>query len=149
MSRSSRIAAISMVPAVLCLGISIAWGSGIEPGLWKITSRTESGGMIGPPHTSSKCLTAAEASDVATTFSPVGHTVNSTCAPIERSFDGKALNWRLVCKGQLDMELDGKFNFDSSRHYTASVHSKAVMLGRTMVDSVQMLDAQWVSACPQ
>ncbi len=126
---------------------SIARAEGIEPGLWKITSRTQTGGVIGPPHLSSKCLTADEAKDVPTTFSPVPRTVNSECAPIERKFDGQKLTWRLVCKGQLNMELDGEFSFDSPRHYTGTVRSKAEMAGQTMIDSQQTMEAQWISAC--
>jgi Protein of unknown function (DUF3617) len=130
-----------------CLSISAAGAGGVEPGLWKITSRTQTGGVIGPPHVSSKCLSAKEASDVPTTFSPVARTVNSACAPIERSYDGKKLNWRLICKGELNMELKGEFIFDTPRHYTAVVQSKADMLGHTMVDSQETLEAYWVSEC--
>ena len=55
--------------------------------------------------------------------------MNSVCAPIERSLDGDKLTWRLVCKGQLDMELTGEFTFDSPHHYTATVQTKAAMAG--------------------
>ncbi len=131
---------------------SVAWApvacaDGIEPGLWKIITRTATGGVIGPPHESSKCLTAAQTGDLATTFSPVAGTVNSVCAPIERSLVGPRLIWRLVCKGQLDMELTGEFNFDSPHHYTATVQTKAAMAGTPMVDSQNTLEGQWQSAC--
>jgi hypothetical protein len=122
---------------------------GIEPGLWQVISRTQTGGVIGPPHESSKCLTPQDVADLATTFSPVSRTVNSTCAPIERSLTGPRLTWRLTCKGQLDMELTGEFNFDSPRHYTATVQSKAAMAGMPMVDSQENIEARWLSACPQ
>jgi hypothetical protein len=135
--------------AVLALTISFASAAGIEPGLWKITTRTQTGGVIGPPHLSSKCLTAAEAQDIPTTFSPLARTVNSECGAIQRSFDGQKLTWRLVCKGQLDMELSGEFKFDTPRHYTATVRSKAAMLGQTMIDSQETLEAQWMSSCAQ
>jgi len=130
------------------LAASAAFAAEIEPGLWKITSRTQTGGVIGPPHESSKCLTAAEARDLATTFSPIPSTVNSVCAPIERSLAGEKLNWRLICKGQLDMELTGEFIFDDPHHYSATMRTKAAMAGMTMVDSQDTLEAQWVSPCP-
>jgi hypothetical protein len=139
----------SFVTFAVLIGIASAAlaADGIDPGLWKITQRTETGGVIGPPHESSKCLTADEARDLATTFSPVAGTVNSVCAPIERNLTGQRLNWRLVCKGQLDMELTGEFNFDSPHHYTATVRTKASMAGTPMVDSQNTLEAEWVSAC--
>jgi len=135
--------------AALVLVASAALADEIEPGLWKITTRTETGGVIGPPHESSKCLTAAETKDLATTFSPVAGTVNSICAPIDRSLSGRRLSWRLVCKGQLDMELTGEFNFDSPHHYSGTVRTKAVIAGMPMVDSQNTLEAEWVSMCSQ
>jgi Protein of unknown function (DUF3617) len=131
------------------LGNSTGLADGIEPGLWQVISRTQTGGVIGPPHQSSKCLTAPEVADLATTFSPASRTVNSTCAPIERNFNGSRLIWRVTCRGQLDMELTGEFNFDSPRHYTATVQSKAAMAGTPMVDSQENIEARWLSACPQ
>ena len=127
---------------------SLVLADGIDAGLWKITSRTETGGVIGPPHESSKCLPREAVNDIAGTFSPDAHTINSVCAPIDMTYTGKKLTWRLVCKGQLNMELDGEFNFDTTHHYTATVRSKASMAGQIMIDSQQMIEAQWVSECP-
>jgi hypothetical protein len=125
---------------------SPAFADGIEPGLWKITALTKSEGTVSPPHESAKCLTADETRDLATTFSPVPRTINSECAPIERTLDGGKLNWRLVCKGQLNVELTGAFNFDSAHHYTATVRTHADMAGQT-IDSLDLLEGQWMSAC--
>jgi hypothetical protein len=133
--------------AALVLAVSVAHADEIEPGLWKITTRTETGGVIGLPHESSKCLTAEETHDLATTFSPVAGTINSICAPIERSLSGPRLSWRLACKGQLDMELSGDFNFDSPHHYSGTVRTKAAMAGMPMVDSQNTIEADWVSEC--
>jgi hypothetical protein len=135
------------VIAAMIVAVPAAYADGIDPGLWKIVSRTATGGVIGPPHESSKCLSAAQAGDLAITFSPVAATTNSVCDPIERKLEGGRLTWRLTCKGQLDMELTGEFNFDSPRHYTATEQTKAEMGGRPMVDSQITLEGQWVSAC--
>ena len=83
----------------------------------------------------------------ATTFSMVPATVNSDCAPIERSLNGGRLSWRLVCKGQINMELTGEFIFDSPHHYSGTVRTKASMAGMPMVDSQNTLEGQWVSEC--
>src|ERR1700691_4704660 len=125
---------------MLALGATVALADGIEPGLWKIINRTQTGGVIGPPHESSKCLTADQTRDLATTFSPISRTENSVCAPIERNLIGEKLTWRLICKGQLDMELNGEFTFDSPHHYTATVRTKATMAGMKMVDSQDNLE---------
>lgn len=146
--RLARPTACGLVVAC-ALAASAGLADGIEPGLWHVISRTQTGGVIGPPHESSKCLTAQDVADLATTFSPVSRTVNSTCGPIERSLSSSRLTWRLTCRGQLDMELTGEFNFDSPRHYTAIVQSKAAMAGMPMVDSQENIEARWLSACPQ
>ena len=133
--------------AAVLLTASGAFADEIEPGLWRVTTRTETGGVIGPPHESSKCLTAEQTHDLATTFSPVPSTVNSVCAPIERSLVKRRLSWRQVCKGQLDMELTGDFNFDSPHHYSGTVRTKASMAGMQMVDSQNTLEGEWISEC--
>jgi hypothetical protein len=137
-----------LAAVVLATAATVALADGIEPGLWKITSRTATGGVIGPPHESSKCLTAEETHDLPTTFSPTPRTINSVCSPIERNFNGEKLSWRLVCKGQLNMELTGDFDFDTPHHYTATMRTTAEMAGMKMVDSQNTLEAEWVSACP-
>jgi hypothetical protein len=142
-------AAILAALAVLPAGAGPGQADGIQPGLWRITGRTQTGGVIGPPHESSKCLSPQEASDVATAFTPIPRTVNSECGPIERKLEGPLLNWRLVCKGQLNMELTGEFDFDTPRHYTGKVNTKAEMAGMPMVDSQDTIEGQWVSDCPQ
>jgi hypothetical protein len=138
---------IALPLAALVLLSTAASADGIDPGLWKIISRMETGGVIGPPHESSKCLTAEQTSDLGTTFSPVPSTVNSVCAPIERKLTGDKLTWHLVCKGQLNMELIGEFTFDNPHHYSATVQTKAQMAGMPLVDSQQTLEGQWVSEC--
>jgi hypothetical protein len=135
----------------ICLGLAAhAHADGIEAGLWRIITRNQSGGVTAPPVTSTKCLTAEQVQDLGVAFSPIPQQIiNSTCAPIERSMVGPKLTWHLVCKGQIDMDLSGEFNFDSPHHYTATVRSKAAMAGTPMVDSENLLEGQWISACPQ
>ena len=133
----------------IALAATAVLADGIDPGLWRIISRTQTGGVIGPPHESSKCLTAEETRDLGASFSPIPRTINSVCAPIERTLNGPLLNWRLVCKGQLDMELSGEFNFDSRHHYIGIVRTKAEMAGMPMVNSQDTIEGQWVSECSQ
>jgi hypothetical protein len=140
-------AVAGVVAAWLALAAPAARADGIAPGLWRIVSRTETGGVIGPRHESSRCLTADDVRDPATTFSPTPDTQNSTCTPIEKNLNGQKLTWRLVCKGQLDMEESGEFQFDGALHYTATVRTKATVAGRTMVDSQDTIEARWVSEC--
>ena len=137
------------VVTALAVQVAIAHADGIDPGLWKIVTTTKTRGESGPPNESSKCLTADDTRDLATTFSPISRTVNSTCEPIQRTLTGTQLNWRLTCKGQLDMELTGEFNFDSPHHYTGTLRSNARIAGVPMIDSESTIEGQWISACLQ
>jgi hypothetical protein len=147
MSLVHRLALPIAAAAILAATLSLACGEGIQAGLWKLTTTVETGGMTGPPRDTFKCLTAEQVKDLSATFSPQATTINSICAPIERTFDGQKLHFHLICKGQLDMELTGAFDFDSARHYTGTVEAKASMAGQTMPGSLQKVDAQWVSEC--
>ena len=136
------------VAAVLVAHASTAFADGIEPGLWKIFSRIETNGVIGPQQESTKCLTPEQTGDLAVTFSPAPRTINSECVAIERTLDGDRLKWKLVCKGQLDMELTGDYKFRDGRQYAGIVRTRTAMGGRPMSDTVTTLYAERVSDCP-
>jgi hypothetical protein len=140
------VVAVSGAFAALALSVSAARADGIAPGLWRVVTQSKAEGMVSAPHESAKCLTEDETKDLATTFSPVPRMINSECAPIERKLEGGKLDWRLVCKGQLNVELTGAFNFDSEHHYTATVRTHAEIGGQVM-DTLDMLEGRWVSAC--
>ena len=138
---------VASTAAAVVLAGSVACAEGVAPGLWRIISRTETGGVIGPPHESSRCLTEDQARDLATTFVPPPSADNASCTPIERSVSGQKLTWHVTCRGQLDMEQAGEFTFDSPHHYTATTRTRATVSGKTMIDSQDTLEGQWVSEC--
>ena len=121
----------------------------IEPGQWKVTATTVMNGAAVPPQVKLRCLTPEQAGDVAKTFGPVSGTVNSTCEPAEPETTGRNLKWHLQCKGQLDLDVLGDFNFDSANHYTAIVSSKGVIAGRVISDVKTELEGERIGECPQ
>ena len=121
----------------------------IEPGQWKVTSNTVMNGAAAPPQVKARCITSEQAGDVATTFGPVSGTINSTCERTEFEPTGRMLKWRLQCRGQLDMDVAGSFNFDSSLHYTATITSKGRMAGSLISDVKTELEGERVSDCQQ
>jgi len=145
-SVKAAVVAVSSAFVALAFSAPAAQADGIAPGLWRVTTQSKAEGMVGAPHDSAKCLTEDETKDLATTFSPVPRMINSECAPIERKLEGGKLDWHLVCKGQLNVELTGAFNFDSEHHYTATVRTHAEIGGQTM-DTLDVLEGRWVSAC--
>ena len=148
MTMRALLALCVLVLCVLALWVAPAGADIIEQGLWKIITRIDSGGVAGPPQSTEKCLTSAQAGDVATTFSPAPRMVNSECGTIERSIDGTRLRWKLVCTGQLDMELTGDYMFIDLQHYAATIWTRTAMAGRLMSETRTTLYAERVSECP-
>jgi len=124
-----------------------AAADGIEPGLWQITESIIMNGNRTPSQTRTRCLSAEQAGDTATTFSPEYRTVNSDCERAEFSSTASRLKWRMLCKGQLDMDVSGDFTFDTPKHYTAKIESKGSMGGRTMVETSVSIDGEHLGEC--
>jgi hypothetical protein len=121
----------------------------IEPGQWKVTSTTLMNGAVSPSGVKARCLTPEQAGDVAKTFGPVSGTVNSTCEPAVSEVAGRTLKWHLQCRGQLDLDVLGSFNFDSPSHYTATVSSKGRMAGQLISDVKTEIEGERVGDCQQ
>ncbi len=133
--------------SAFALAATAGLADGIAPGLWRITSRTETGGVIGPPHESLRCFSPSQASDVVATFVPAAGADSTSCTPAEHNLRGGKLSWRLACRGQTNMEQSGEYIFDGPRHYTATVQTRAAVSGATMIDAQDRLEGQWVSEC--
>lgn len=138
-----------VVTCGVALWATQASADGIQPGLWKIISRTEANGAVSPSRESSKCFTAEQAKDLVATFSPAPMTINSECGKLESSLEGDRLKWKLVCKGQLNMAIAGDYTFREQHEYAGIVRTTTSMGGMPMSDSVTTLYAERVSDCPQ
>jgi hypothetical protein len=121
----------------------------IEPGQWKVSTNTTMNGSTQPPQAKMRCITADQAADVAKTFGPVSGTVNSTCETPQSEMNGRVLKWRLQCRGTLDVDVEGQFNFDGPRHYSATVTSKGRMAGQLISDVKSELEGERVGECAQ
>ena len=137
-----------LVMSALALLAAPARADIMEPGLWKIISRIETGGAPSPSQQSVKCVTSAQAKDVVATFSPAPRMINSECGAIEHNLEGTRLRWKLLCTGQLDMELTGDYTFIDPQHYAATVWTRMAMAGRLMSETRTTLYAERVSECP-
>ena len=120
----------------------------IEPGQWKVTSTTVINGVVQPTQAKGRCISAEQAADVAKTFGPVSSTINSTCEAPDIKTTERTLTWRLKCRGQLDADVAGEFNFDSRHHYTAMVTSQGRMAGALVSDVKTGLEGERVGDCP-
>src|SRR5580692_997177 len=70
-------AALAGAALLAFVGTSPAAADGIAAGEWKLTETMVMNGNKTPPQTRTRCLSAEQAGDTATTFSPEYRTVNS------------------------------------------------------------------------
>jgi hypothetical protein len=140
---------MALLCALAVLTVAAAAENLIEPGQWKITTNTLMNGAPMPPQVKARCLTPEQAGDVGKTFGAAIDTVNSSCERTEYQASGRTLKWRLQCKGQIDMDVSGDFNFDSPVHYTATILTKGWMAGSLMSDVKTELTGERVSECQQ
>ena len=124
-----------------------AAADGIEPGLWQITETIVMNGNRTPPQTKERCLSAEQAGDTAKTFSPEYRTVNSDCERAEFSSTASHLRWRMLCKGQLNMDVSGDFDFDTPKHYSAKIESRGSTGGQTMVETSVAIVGEHLGEC--
>ncbi|HML13040.1 MAG TPA: DUF3617 family protein, partial [Xanthobacteraceae bacterium] len=126
-ARSSAIAALLLAAAAHARA-----ADPLEPGLWKVVASVNMNGLQGPAETKTRCLTPADARDLERTFAPEYRVQGSTCERADVAWSGQKLSWRIQCTGALSMEVAGTYEFDSPRHYTGAVTTRAEMAGREM-----------------
>jgi hypothetical protein len=148
-SKSASAAALIFALGLFCGAAAPlpAVADGIEPGLWQITETIIMNGNRTPSQMRTRCLSAEQAGDTAATFSPEYRTVNSDCERAEFSSTASRLKWRMLCKGQLDMDVSGDFSFDTPKHYSAKIESKGSVAGRTMVETSVTIDGEHMGEC--
>jgi hypothetical protein len=135
------------VAALLGAGATGAAADGIAPGEWKLTETVIMNGAKAPPNVRTRCLSPEQAGDTAATFSPEYRTVNSGCERAEFSSTATALRWRMLCTGQMDMDVAGDFNFDTPTHYTATIVSKGAIAGREFVNTSVSIEGEHIGDC--
>src|ERR1700674_6006418 len=69
--------------ALALIGLGAAHADGVQPGLWRVITKTEINGVVGPDQQTMRCLRPEDVSDLDVTFSPQARTVNSTCERVE------------------------------------------------------------------
>ncbi|MES1156126.1 MAG: DUF3617 family protein, partial [Pseudorhodoplanes sp.] len=120
----------------------------IEAGLWKVTTNLIMNGAPMPVEIKNRCLSAEQAGDPAKTFSPEVASVNTECKTAEQSMQAGRLKWHMQCRGQIDIDVTGDFTFDSAKHYSATVATKAFMAGQKVADSSAAIEGEHTGACP-
>lgn len=140
-----------MTRATLCALLLFAAGAACaeapEPGRWRVITTTLSG-PPGPPQVAMRCLSPEQVADLGKTFGPQVSTVNSDCERTEFEFSPSGLKWRLQCRGQLNIDVAGQFEFESATRYSAMVVTRATMADLVVQNNMVSIDAERVGDCP-
>jgi hypothetical protein len=128
--------------------IPAAHAEGLQAGLWKTVTRPAADGVAGPVRESMRCLTPEAVGDLERTFSPIAKTTNSACKHTVHVSTPRRLRWQLTCIGQLDMDVQGDFNFERPDRYTATVLTNTAMLGKPLQSIRAEIEAERVGDCP-
>jgi hypothetical protein len=134
--------------ALLCAAAaSPAMADGMSPGLWQVTETVTMNGRATAPQVRTRCLSAEQAGDTAATFTPEYRTPNPNCERAEFESTASKLRWRMLCKGQMEMDVSGDFIFDTPKHYTATIQSKGTMGGREVVNTSVAIEGEHQGEC--
>jgi hypothetical protein len=137
------------IPAVafLCAAASPAVADGISPGLWQVTETVVMNGAATPAQVRTRCLSAEQAGDTAATFTPEYRAASPNCERSEFQSTASKLKWRMLCKGQMEMDVSGDFTFDTPKHYSATIQSKGTMGGREVVNTSVAIQGEHLGEC--
>ena len=141
--------AIVLLSSLPALTAAAAAENLIEAGEWKVTSTTA---INGTACRHSQRRAASRRSRPQTSPRPSGRSRAPSIrlrGARHRDQPGKTLKWRLQCRGQLDIDATGEFNFDSPRHYTAIITSKGRMAGALISDVKTEIEGERVGDCTQ
>ncbi len=138
---------ILAIACLHCAAGSLASADGIEPGLWQMRETVIMNGAATPSQVRTRCLSTEQAGDTAATFTPEYKTPGANCDRAEFQSTATKLKWRMLCKGQMEMDVSGDFTFDSPKHYTATIQSKGTMGGREVVNTSVAIEGEHQGEC--
>jgi hypothetical protein len=134
--------------ALLCAAAVLpAVADGMSPGLWQVTETVTMNGRATAPQVRTRCLSAEQAGDTAATFTPEYRVPNPNCERAEFQSTASKLRWRMLCKGQMEMDVSGDFTFDTPKHYSATIQSKGTMAGHEVVNTSVAIEGEHMGEC--
>jgi Protein of unknown function (DUF3617) len=98
----------------------------LEPGLWKVLTKTSQNGQAMPDKTENRCYSAAEFNDLVKTFATLFADHDCTRS---HAFAGKTLTISAACSapapqgGALTVKAEGIYVFEDDKRFTSSVTS--------------------------
>jgi hypothetical protein len=123
----------------------------LEPGLWKVLTKSSQDGKPLPDKTENRCYSAAEFDDLVTTFATLF--ADHDCTR-NHAISGKTLTLAATCSapapqgGTLVVKGEGSYVFESEKRFTSSVASTFTLPNQPSTAFSVTKDAEYVGPCP-
>jgi hypothetical protein len=106
--------------AIALLSTVAAHAADPQPGLWKISAKSERNGVTVGERSLDSCITADAARSLTQAKLDQQFDPRNECKAVDEQRVGNSLSWRVQCTGPVPAETRGLFVFDTPDHY--SVH---------------------------
>jgi hypothetical protein len=142
---NARLLAALLPWAALCATADGHAASGMQPGMWEITTRVDMPGMPAtiPPQIVRHCYTPKDVEDGKGAVSKGGD--NKNCQVKDYQLKGSSASWAMECKGENAMTGTGTITFGASA-YNGTMKMKMQQAGKTM-DITQAWSGKRVGDC--
>jgi hypothetical protein len=119
-----------------------------QPGLWKLSNQSVTGGKIQPASTSTRCITPQDIPAHKWMFLLDTAASDTTCTRTVFNATSNTIDWRFACSGQAPRTTEGSIRFDTPEHYTGTVSTKGTEANANLaLGAVIHTDGKWVGAC--
>ncbi|HZP78029.1 MAG TPA: DUF3617 family protein [Pseudolabrys sp.] len=116
-----------------------------QPGMWKVTVRSETNGAVTAERSDDRCLTADALKSIEKSFAPEQ---GANCKRLSYEWTGQRLSWRIACTVPIAMDNSGWYAFDNPQHYTGEIVVKMIIPGGVDMLSHTRLEGQRIGDCP-
>jgi hypothetical protein len=122
----------------------------LEPGLWKVLTKSSQDGKPLPDKTENRCYSAAEFDDLVATFATLF--AEHECIR-SHAFSGKTLTLSATCSGPapqggtLAVKGEGSYVFEDDKRFTSSVSSTFSLPNQPSTTFLVAKNAEYVGLC--
>jgi hypothetical protein len=122
----------------------------LEPGLWRLLTKSSQNGKALPEKTEDRCYSAAELDDLATTFKLFA---DHDCTR-DHAVVGKTLTLAATCSapspqgGTLVVKGEGSYVLEDDKHFTSSIVSTFTLPSQPSITFSTTKNAEHVGPCP-
>jgi hypothetical protein len=149
--------AAGLVTAIICVAAACSLATAqdvpsikLEPGLWKVSTKTSQNGQPMPEKTENRCYSAAEFSDLVKTFATLF--ADHDCTR-NHAFSGKTLTLSAACStpapqgGNLVVKGEGSYVFEDDKRFTSTVVSTFALPNQPTTAFSVTKSAEYVGPC--